>query len=137
VALAGYGFQAGRAAAARASVRSIPNAYSPEAFAEDAVTMGAKFAGPAAASVYKARLLMEACNQAEQPQHAIGIIRSRSGASAEEALGQLVRVSQSMDEIPGLSSVAMMTPRYCNTGAKQFGLAGVSTGIEGYPVFQT
>jgi hypothetical protein len=67
--------------------------------------MGAKFAGPAAVSVYNARLLMEARHRAEQLQRAlgsrsvidqaIGIIRGRSGASAEEAFGWLVKVSQS------------------------------------------
>lgn len=82
-------------------------AYSPDAFAEHAVVMGAKFAGPAAVSVHNARVLMEARYQAEQLQHAlnsrsiidqaIGVIRGRSGASAKEAFGQLVRISQAQN----------------------------------------
>lgn len=80
-------------------------AYGLDTFAEHAMAMGAKFAGPAAVSVYNARLLMEARHRAEQLQRAlgsrsvidqaIGIIRGRSGASAEEAFGWLVKVSQS------------------------------------------
>jgi hypothetical protein len=80
-------------------------AYSLDAFNEHTVALGAKFAGPATVSVYNARLLMEARRRAEQLQRAlgsrsvidqaIGIIRGRSGASAEEAFGRLVKVSQS------------------------------------------
>jgi AmiR/NasT family two-component response regulator len=55
-------------------------------------------------TLVQARLLMEARHRAEQLQRAlgrsvkdqaIGIVRSRSGASAEEAFGRLVEVSQS------------------------------------------
>jgi hypothetical protein len=80
-------------------------AYSLDAFAEHAVAIGAMFAGPAAVSVYNAWLLMEARYHAEQLQRAlgsrsvidqaIGIIRSQSGASAQEAFGRLVKISQS------------------------------------------
>lgn len=80
-------------------------AYSLDAFAEYAVTMGAKFAGPAAVSVYNTQLLTRARERAEQLQRAlvsravidqaIGIVRSRSGGDAEEAFARLVRVSQS------------------------------------------
>ncbi len=80
-------------------------AYKPDAFAEHAVEMGAKFAGPAAVSLHNARLLMEARYQAEQLQRtlgsrsvidqAIGVIRSQSGASAEEAFARMVKISQS------------------------------------------
>jgi GAF domain-containing protein len=80
-------------------------AYSLDAFAEYAVAMGAKFAGPAAVSVFNTQLLTGARERAEQLQRAlgsrsvidqaIGIIRSRSGASAEEAFGRLVKISQS------------------------------------------
>ncbi|MGO9153588.1 ANTAR domain-containing protein [Mycobacterium sp.] len=69
------------------------------------MAVGAQFAGPAAVSVYNARLLMEARYHAEQLQRAlgsrsvfdqaIGIVRSRSGASAQEALDRLVKLSQS------------------------------------------
>jgi GAF domain-containing protein len=80
-------------------------AYQPDAFAEHAVMMGTKFAEPAAVSVHNARLLMEARHLAEQLQRtltsrsvidqAVGILRSRSGASAEDAFGEMVKVSQS------------------------------------------
>jgi GAF domain-containing protein len=88
-------------------VIGVINAYGrgPDAFTDHAVAMGEKFAGPAAVSVYNAQLLVEAQRRAEQLQRAlgsrsvidqaIGIVRSRSGASAEEAFGRLVRISQS------------------------------------------
>jgi GAF domain-containing protein len=43
-----------------------------DAFAEHAVTMGAKFAGPAAVSVHNARILLEAQHRVEQLQRASG-----------------------------------------------------------------
>jgi hypothetical protein len=82
------------------------NAYarSRDAFAEHAVTLGSQFAGPAAVSVYNAQLLATARHRAEQLQRAlasrplidqaIGILRSRSGVSEEEAFGRLTRISQ-------------------------------------------
>jgi GAF domain-containing protein len=79
-------------------------AYGLDAFDEHAVALGEKFAGPAAVSIYNAGLLMQARQRAEQPQRAlgsrsvidqaIGIIRGRSGASAEEAFDRLVKISQ-------------------------------------------
>ena len=83
------------------------NAYatSQDAFGEHAVRLGSQFAGPAAVSIYNAQLLVGARERAEQLQQAlesravidqaIGIIRSRSGASAEWAFARLVRMSQS------------------------------------------
>ena len=79
-------------------------AHSRDAFAEHAVQLGSQFAGPAAVSVHNAQLLAAARDRAEQLRHAldsravidqaIGIIRSRSGGSAEEAFDRLVRMSQ-------------------------------------------
>jgi GAF domain-containing protein len=90
-------------------------ADSRDAFGEHAVRLGSRFAGAAAVSIYNAQLLGEARAHTEQLQHAldtrigqfirtsdsraiidqaIGVIRSRSGASAEWALGRLVRMSQ-------------------------------------------
>ena len=67
-------------------------ATSHDAFGEHAVRLGSQFAGPAAVSIYNAQLLAGARERAEQLQQAlesrtvidqaIGIIRSRSGASA-------------------------------------------------------
>ena len=82
------------------------NAYarSRDAFAEHAVTLGSQFAGPAAVSVYNAQLLATARFRAEQLQRAlgsrplidqaIGILRSRSGVSEEEAFARLTKISQ-------------------------------------------
>jgi GAF domain-containing protein len=82
------------------------NAYACErdAFGEHAVLLGSQFAGPAAVSVYNAKLLAEARGRAEQLQRAmssrtvidqaIGIMRSRSGGSAEEAFDRLAQISQ-------------------------------------------
>jgi transcriptional regulator with GAF, ATPase, and Fis domain len=80
-------------------------ANSHDAFGEHAVRLGSQFAGPAAVSIYNAQLLAGARDRAEQLQQAlesravidqaIGIIRSRSGASAEWAFARLVRMSQS------------------------------------------
>lgn len=79
-------------------------AHSRDAFAQHAVDLGSQFAGPAAVSVYNAQLLGRARTMAEQLQRAlssratidqaIGILRSRSGASVEEAFDRLVRLSQ-------------------------------------------
>ena len=80
-------------------------AYRRDAFAEHAVLLGSQFAAPAAVSVYNAQLLAETQERTHQLQRAlgsravidqaIGIIRSRSGASAQEAFDRLVRMSQS------------------------------------------
>jgi GAF domain-containing protein len=79
-------------------------AYTLDAFAEHAVATGTKFAGPAAVAVHNARLLVEARQRTAQLQRAlgsrsvidqaIGIIRGRSGVSAEEAFGRLIKISQ-------------------------------------------
>jgi GAF domain-containing protein len=80
-------------------------AYSRDAFGEHAVQLASQFAGPAAASVCNARLLSNARDRTENLQRAlvsrtvidqaIGIIRARSGVSAEEAFDRLVKISQS------------------------------------------
>ena len=79
-------------------------AHSRDAFGEHAVTLGTQFAGPAAVSVYNGQLLARAQERTTQLQRAlgsravidqaVGIIRSRSGASAEEAFDRLTRLSQ-------------------------------------------
>jgi GAF domain-containing protein len=76
-----------------------------DAFGEHAVRWGSQFAGPAAVSIYNAQLLAVAQKRTEQLQcaldsravidQAIGIIRSRTGVSAEVAFDRLVRMSQS------------------------------------------
>jgi GAF domain-containing protein len=79
-------------------------AYGRDAFAEHAVQLGSQFAGPAAVSVYHAQLLAGARERTERLHRAlesraaidqaIGIVRSRSGVSAEEAFDRLTRMSQ-------------------------------------------
>jgi GAF domain-containing protein len=83
------------------------NAYAAErdAFGEHAVRLGCEFAGPAAVAVYHAQLLAEARESTARLKRAletravidqaIGIIRSRSGVSGEEAFDRLARISQS------------------------------------------
>ena len=66
--------------------------------------LASQFAGPAAVSVYNAQLLSKALNRTAQLQHAlvsrtiidqaIGIIRARSGVSAQEAFDRLTKISQ-------------------------------------------
>ena len=98
-------------------VIGVISAYadSSDAFGEHAVRLGSRFAGAAAVSIYNAQLLTEARAHTEQLQHAldtriaqfirtsdsraiidqaIGVIRSRSGASAEWSFGRLLRMSQ-------------------------------------------
>ena len=98
-------------------VIGVISAYadSSDAFNEHAVRLGSRFAGAAAVSIYNAQLLTDARAHTEQLQHAldarigqfirtggsraiidqaIGVIRSRSGASAEWAFGRLIRMSQ-------------------------------------------
>lgn len=82
------------------------NAYARnrDAFSEHAVQLGSQFAGPAAVSVYNAQLLAEAQERTARLQRAlasravidqaIGIIRSRSGGTAEEAFDRLTHISQ-------------------------------------------
>ncbi|MBE1548061.1 GAF domain-containing protein [Mycobacterium sp. OAS707] len=82
-------------------------AYRRDAFGEHAVQLGTQFAGPAAVSVYNAQLLDSARERTNQLQRAldnravidqaIGIIRSRSGAGAEEAFSRLMRLSQAQN----------------------------------------
>ncbi len=79
-------------------------AYERDAFTDHAVQLASQFAGPAAVSVYNAQLLAQARGRAEQLHRAldsrkvidqaIGILRSRSGCSAEEAFDRLARMSQ-------------------------------------------
>ncbi|BBZ63612.1 GAF and ANTAR domain-containing protein [Mycolicibacterium monacense] len=83
------------------------NAYAAhrDAFGEHAVQLACEFAGPAAVAVYHARLLADAHESTDRLQRAlasravidqaIGIIRSRSGVSGEEAFARLTRISQS------------------------------------------
>jgi GAF domain-containing protein len=78
--------------------------YARDVFGDHAVQLGAQFAGPAAVSVYNAKLLTEARRRAEELQQAlasravidqaIGILRSRSGGSSEDAFDRLTRMSQ-------------------------------------------
>ena len=82
------------------------NAYakSRDAFADHAVQLGSQFARSAAVSVYNAQLLASAHERTLRLRRAlesravidqaIGIVRSRTGASAEWAFGRLVRMSQ-------------------------------------------
>jgi GAF domain-containing protein len=84
----------------------VINSYarSRDAFGERAVRLGSQFAGPAAVSVFNAQLLAKAQERTAQLQcalasramvdQAIGIIRGRSGGSAQEAFDRLVRMSQ-------------------------------------------
>lgn len=80
-------------------------AFTRDAFGDHAVELATRFAAPAAVSLYNAQLLAFARDRTEQLQRAldsravidqaIGIIRSRSGVTAEEAFDRLRRRSQS------------------------------------------
>lgn len=82
------------------------NAYARrrDAFGEHAIRLGSAFAKPAAVSVYNTQLLSAARGLAEQLQRALdtrgvieqamGIIRARSGGSADEAFERLRQISQ-------------------------------------------
>jgi GAF domain-containing protein len=75
-----------------------------DVFGEHAVRLGSAFARPAAASVYNTQLLVAAQERAEQLQRAlvsrtvidqaIGIVRGRTGGTAEDAFDRLKRISQ-------------------------------------------
>jgi GAF domain-containing protein len=79
-------------------------AHGRDAFAEHAVQLGSQFAGPAAVSVYNTQLLASTQLRTTQLQQAlrsravidqaIGIIRSRSGGTAQDAFERLIRISQ-------------------------------------------
>ena len=76
-----------------------------DVFGEHAVRMGSAFARPAAVSVFNTRLLFAAQERSEHLQRAllsrktidqaIGIVRSRTGATEDEAFERLKRISQS------------------------------------------
>jgi GAF domain-containing protein len=78
--------------------------HSKNAFDEDAARLGELFAGPAAVAVRNAQVLQRAQAQAAQLQtalgsravidQAIGILRSRSGYTADEAFARLRAISQ-------------------------------------------
>jgi GAF domain-containing protein len=82
------------------------NAYakSRDAFADHAVQLASQFARSAAVSVYNAQLLANAHEKTQRLQRAlesrsvidqaIGIIRSRAGANADEAFERLAHISQ-------------------------------------------
>ncbi|BBX45206.1 GAF and ANTAR domain-containing protein [Mycobacterium cookii] len=82
------------------------NAYAKnrDAFGDHAVQLGSQFARPAAISVYNAQLLASAQERTIRLQRAldsravidqaIGIIRSRSGGTADEAFERLAQISQ-------------------------------------------
>ena len=80
-------------------------AHAKDAFGSDAVRIGELFAQPAAVSVHNAQILAESQRLAEQLgaaltnraviDRALGVIMSRTGASAEEAFDRLRRMSQS------------------------------------------
>jgi GAF domain-containing protein len=80
-------------------------AKSRDAFAEHAVRLASQFARPAAISVYNAQSLANAQERTVRLQRAldsrsvidqaIGIIRSRSGGTANEAFERLAHISQS------------------------------------------
>jgi len=80
-------------------------AHAKDAFGSDAVRIGELFAQPAAVSVHNAQILAESQRLAEQLgaaltnraviDQALGVIMSRTGASAEEAFDRLRRMSQS------------------------------------------
>ena len=79
-------------------------AYDSDAFGEHAVRLGTLFAVPAAVAVYNAQVLANARDTADQLQRAlisrtvidqaIGIIRARSGGTAEAAFDRLTQISQ-------------------------------------------
>jgi GAF domain-containing protein len=79
-------------------------AKSRDAFGEHAVRLGWQFAGPAAVSIHNAQVLAAARERTAQLQRAldgravidqaIGVIRSRSGVSAQVAFDRLIRMSQ-------------------------------------------
>lgn len=79
-------------------------AYGRDAFADQAVQIGSRFAGAAAVSIYNAVMLAGARERTERLQRAlqsravidqaVGIIRSRTGLNAEEAFERLTRLSQ-------------------------------------------
>ena len=79
-------------------------AHTRDAFTEHAVALGTQFSAPAAVSVYNAQLLASTRQRTTQLQEAlrtravidqaIGIVRSRSGGTAEEAFERLTRISQ-------------------------------------------
>ncbi|MGO9351937.1 MAG: ANTAR domain-containing protein, partial [Mycobacterium sp.] len=82
-------------------------AFDRDVFGEDAVRVGAQFAGPAAVSVYNAQMLVEARATVERLNRAlenrpvidqaIGIIRARTGVSTDDGFDRLRQISQSQN----------------------------------------
>jgi GAF domain-containing protein len=88
------------------TVVGVLNAYAraKDAFDDDAARLGELFSAPAAVAVHNAQLLSHAQIRAAQLQNAlesratidqaIGILRSRTGATAEEGFARLREISQ-------------------------------------------
>ena len=84
------------------AINCYANAH--DAFGEHAVRLGSRFAGPAAVAIHNADLLAAARARVEKLEQAldhravidqaVGIIRSRSGVSADVAFSRLVQMSQ-------------------------------------------
>ena len=79
-------------------------AHATDAFDERAAQLGARFAAPAAVAAHNAQLLAQAVSFTAQLQtalshrqvidQAVGLLRGRSGGTAEEALARLRAISQ-------------------------------------------
>jgi GAF domain-containing protein len=80
-------------------------AHAEDAFDEHAARLGARFAAPAAVAVHNAQLLAQAVTLTTQLQtaalshrpvidQAVGLLRGRSGGTAEEALARLRAISE-------------------------------------------
>jgi GAF domain-containing protein len=82
-------------------------AHERDAFTDHAVELGSQFAASAAVSLYNAQLLADTREHTERLQRAlasrvmvdqaIGIIRSRSGVTVEDAFDRLTRLSQNQN----------------------------------------
>jgi GAF domain-containing protein len=115
-------------------------AYGKDVFDEHAAELGELFAKPAAVAVHNAQILAHARALAAQLQlalstrpvidQAIGLIRGRSGRTAEEAFAQLRAISQT--EHRKLAEVAqqMIDEAVRRARARRNGPAGSAAGVD-------
>jgi GAF domain-containing protein len=99
-------------------------AHDKDVFDDHAAELGELFAAPAAVAVHNAQLLMQARTLATQLQaalasrpvidQAVGLLRGRTGASAEEAFARLREISQSENV-----KVAVVAQRIVNDAVRR------------------
>ncbi len=103
-------------------------AFDRDVFGQDAVRVGAQFAGPAAVSVYYAQMLVQARATVERLngalenrpviEQAIGIIRARTGVSTDDGFDRLRKISQAQNTKLNVVAQQLVEQAVCRAQAR-------------------